>query len=130
MSDILITDWSGIAPEYAFTTKKPVIFINTPMKIMNPDWQQIDISPMDIWLRDELGISVEKNEIRKIDDIIRELLENKTTYKEKITALMNKTLCNLGKSAKVGGDYIIERINEIRQSKKSAETANENYEFN
>ncbi len=35
-ADVLITDWSGIAYEYAFTTLKPVLFINTPMKIMNP----------------------------------------------------------------------------------------------
>lgn len=32
-SDLLITDWSDISWEFAFTTKKPVLFINTPMKL-------------------------------------------------------------------------------------------------
>ena len=32
-ADLLITDWSSIGYEYAYTTKKPVIFINTPMKM-------------------------------------------------------------------------------------------------
>ena len=36
-ADLMITDWSGIAYEYAYTTCKPVLFIDTPMKIMNPE---------------------------------------------------------------------------------------------
>lgn len=31
-ADLLITDWSNISFEYAFTTKRPVLFINTPIK--------------------------------------------------------------------------------------------------
>ena len=31
-ADILITDWSGIAYEYSYTTGKPTLFINTKMK--------------------------------------------------------------------------------------------------
>ena len=28
----------------SFTTKKPVLFVNTPMKIMNPEYEKIDIA--------------------------------------------------------------------------------------
>ncbi len=34
-ADLVITDWSGIAFEFSFSTLKPSLFINTPMKIMN-----------------------------------------------------------------------------------------------
>ena len=40
-SDLLITDWSGIAYEFAFATKKPVLFVNTKMKVENEDWEEI-----------------------------------------------------------------------------------------
>ena len=30
-ADLMITDWSGIAYEYAYTTCKPVLFIDTPL---------------------------------------------------------------------------------------------------
>ena len=40
-ADLMITDWSGIAYEYAYTTCKPVLFIDTPMKIMNPEYKKI-----------------------------------------------------------------------------------------
>ncbi len=53
-SDILITDWSGIAYEFAFTTKKPVVFIDTPIKIMNPDYKKIDVEPYNIWVREKM----------------------------------------------------------------------------
>lgn len=50
-----MTDWSGIAYEYAFTTKKPVLFVDTPMKVMNPEYQKIDTVPINIWMRDVIG---------------------------------------------------------------------------
>ncbi|MBR6418237.1 MAG: YidC/Oxa1 family membrane protein insertase, partial [Bacteroidales bacterium] len=37
-ADLLITDWSAIAFEYAIVTKRPVVFVNTPPKITNPEW--------------------------------------------------------------------------------------------
>ena len=55
-ADLLVTDWSGIAYEYAFTTKKPVLFVDTPMKVMNPEYQKIDTVPINIWMRDTVWI--------------------------------------------------------------------------
>ena len=43
-ADLMITDWSGIAYEYAYTTCKPVLFIDTPMKIMNPEYKRLELS--------------------------------------------------------------------------------------
>lgn len=42
-ADLIITDWSGIAYEYAFTTLRPVLYINTPMKIMNPNMRKLGL---------------------------------------------------------------------------------------
>ena len=38
-ADILITDRSGIAFEYAFGTERPVLFIDTPLKEHNKNWR-------------------------------------------------------------------------------------------
>ena len=43
----MISDWSGVAIEYAFAFEKPVLFIDTPQKINNPDCYQIDIVPLE-----------------------------------------------------------------------------------
>lgn len=50
-ADLIITDWSGIAYEYAFTTLRPVLYINTPMKIMNPEYEKIGVVPINIFMR-------------------------------------------------------------------------------
>lgn len=47
-ADLLITDWSGITYEYAFTTLRPVLFIDTPMKVMNPEYEKINTPPINI----------------------------------------------------------------------------------
>ena len=48
-SDVLITDWSGIAYKYAFKTKRPVVFIDMPMKIINPDQQPTQDAIFQSW---------------------------------------------------------------------------------
>lgn len=119
-SDIVITDWSGIAYEYAFTTKKPVIFIDTPMKVMNPEYKKIDIEPFNIWVRNEVGEIVKTDEINTLNDVVKNMLINYKQYQEAIVERTNKSVYNLGTSAKVGGDYIIEAIqNKINERKEN-----------
>lgn len=57
-ADMMITDWSGIAYEYAYTTCKPVLFIDTPMKVMNPEYKKIDVEPINIWMRESIGATL------------------------------------------------------------------------
>ena len=109
-ADLIITDWSGIGFEYAFTTKKPVLYIDTPMKIMNPHYKDIDVVPINIWSRNEIGKSLKLDELDKIKDIINELLNSKEKYNKKITKLVNEYVYNLGNSAEVGANYIIKII--------------------
>ena len=54
-SDVMITDWSGSALEYALGLDKPVIFLNLPKKIKNPKYDEIDIMPFEIKIRDKIG---------------------------------------------------------------------------
>ncbi|MDE6727048.1 MAG: CDP-glycerol glycerophosphotransferase family protein, partial [Oscillospiraceae bacterium] len=119
-ADILITDWSSISQDYAFTTKKPVIFIDTPPKIMNPEYKRIDTEPINMWIRNEVGALVKLEELDKLDDIVREMLQNREKYHEKIAALTESCVYNLGKSSEVGGKYIIEAVqNQIKKRKEN-----------
>lgn len=115
-ADVLITDWSGIAYEYSFTTLKPTLFINTPMKIMNPDYKEIDIVPFDIEARDQVGISVDTDKLSTLNDTVQRLLIEEIYSKESLASVRSKYLYNVGKSANVGANYIIKRL--IEASKK------------
>lgn len=112
-ADILMTDWSGIAYEYSFTTLKPSLFINTPMKVMNPDYKEIDVVPFDIEIRNQIGLSVSVDHLEELDSVVRKLLNSEDYQKENMKALRDKYLYNVSKSAKVGADYLIRRLIEM-----------------
>ena len=95
---MLITDWSSIGYEYAYTTKKPVVFINTPMKIMNPNYKDIKVEPINIWSREIIGKSLDVNDLK------------------------NDSIYNLGDSAEKGALYLIDIVKEnIEKRKKENE---------
>lgn len=119
-ADLMITDWSGIAYEYAYTTGKPVLFINTPMKVMNPEYQKIDTVPLNIFLRDEIGCSLNLDELDRLSERARMLLENSGRYHDKIEKFVEEYVYNHGTSAEAGAKYIVSRIQKKIEEKKKA----------
>ena len=118
-ADLVITDWSAIAFEYSYTTKKPVLFIDTPMKIMNPDYKKIDVEPFNIWARNEIGEVISVDKCKNINKVVCKMLDESKKYKEKINKLVNDSVYNIGKSGEVGANYIINAIQEkINKRKK------------
>ncbi len=115
-ADILMTDWSGIAYEYSFTTLKPSLFINTPMKVMNPDYEEIGVVPFDIEIRNKMGLSVELNELQKLNTVIETLLSENIYSKDEMRKMREKYLYNVSQSAKVGADYMIGRLIEMSKN--------------
>lgn len=118
-ADLLVTDWSGIAYEYAFATNKPVLFVDTPMKVMNPEYQKIDTVPINIWMRDVIGDRLDPAKTEETESKVRNLLEQKDAYHDKIEKIVEEYVYNLGNSAEVGAKYIVQAVQE--QIKKAKE---------
>ena len=116
-SDLLITDWSGVAPEFCFATKRPALFINTKIKCLNPNWQLIGCEPVEISLRQKLGIAIDKDELGGVEDRVRELLEDSEKYRERITEVFEAHLFNHNKAADAGAKYILSRL--VEKSKNT-----------
>ena len=118
-ADLMITDWSGITYEYAFTTKRPVVFIDTPMKIMNPNYKEIKEEPINIWAREELGAVVKVKDVKNTARVVTDLLKKSPSYKKKLEKLTEDCIYNLGHSSEVGAKYIIASIqHKIKERKK------------
>jgi len=62
-SDIMVSDWSGAALEYAFGLKKPVLFVDVPRKVNNNDYQEIEIEPMEVGIRSKIGAIIDPNDV-------------------------------------------------------------------
>jgi YidC/Oxa1 family membrane protein insertase len=112
-SDLVITDWSTIAQEFSYATKRPSLFIDTPMKVMNPEYGRLACVPLDISLRGELGVSLDPADLGGLADAVAGLLAGRDAYRGRISAIVAKNIYDVGDGARGGGDYIIARAKEL-----------------
>lgn len=121
-SDLLITDWSGIAYEFSFATLKPSLFIHTTMKVINPNWKAIDVEPVDFRLRRALGAELQPDKLAPLAATVQELIGQPEKYSAQIAELKAQTLYNLGRSSRAAGKYLLAQIRAKNQEKKESET--------
>ncbi|MDE5943715.1 MAG: membrane protein insertase YidC [Clostridia bacterium] len=117
-SDLLITDWSGIAAEFCFATERPALFVNTKPKINNPEWEKVGIMPVEMTLRKELGVDVEKQDLGNICGIVKDLFKNQNKYKTKIRKYYEDFTFNHGTAAEKGAQYILKSLSQKSKNKK------------
>lgn len=116
-SDLLVTDWSGIGIEFGFATLKPVVFINTKIKMENENYKNIGIEPQEILLRNVLGVALEKNEIKdKFANTAEELIGSED-FKEKLREKREQYFYNLGSGGVYGAKYIIRYLIDKKNKK-------------
>ena len=114
-SDLLITDWSGIALEFCFATRRPALFVNTAIKCMNPNWKKIDCVPTEISLRDVVGVSVDKDRLDECRSIVEDLLASADEYDVKIGKVLSEHIYNQGHAGETGADYLLKSLVEKRK---------------
>ena len=110
LSDVVISDWSNIAFEFSYSTLKPAIFINTPMKVLNPNYKEYNLEVLDITLRDRVGISVDLENIGDLKGIVSKLLTEKEIYKGRIEQVVSQYLFYPGRNGEACGRYIINQL--------------------
>lgn len=114
-ADLLITDWSGIALEYCFATRRPAIFVNTQIKCLNPNWEKIGLTPVEITLRDVVGVSVDKDKVGECRAIAADLFAKADEYEQKITEVLAGHIYNQGRAGEVGANYLLNSLVEKRK---------------
>ena len=114
-SDIMITDWSGAAIEYAFTLERPVLFIDVPKKIHNPDYEKLPEIPLEISIRDKIGEIISLSDIQLLPEKIQILCQNPDIIKGKIQKIRGELISNLGNSSKLEVKYILKLKNQLKK---------------
>ena len=109
-SDLLITDWSNVGYEFAFATQKPILFIDTPPKVTNPNYTKLTAQPLDLILRSKVGASLGMDELERTAEMAAVLLAHSGDYRNDILAWRQKILPQYGNSGKIGGKYILSQL--------------------
>ena len=102
----MISDWSGISMEYAFTCECSVIFIDVPKKILNPDVNDLSLEPIETSLRNKIGYIVSPENIENIPTIIKNFENDVPNFSQQIKEIRTSIVFNVGNSAPVGAKYI------------------------
>ena len=105
----MVSDWSGISMEYAFTFERPIIFIDVPKKVLNPNSSDVLLEPIEISLRSKLGYIVSPNNLKIIPDLVKNMNKN-NKFSQQIRKMRSETVFNIGESAKIGADFIQQLI--------------------
>ncbi len=55
-ADAMISDYSGMALEFAALRRRPVVFVDGPRKMLNPGWEALGLPAAEIDLRGKVGM--------------------------------------------------------------------------
>ena len=115
----LISDWSGIAIEYAFACELPVLYIDGSPKINNSSYDKIACEALEITIRNLIGKVISPNELESLPKIIESTYENIDNFKTKIQEVRDKTVFNLGESGMNGAQEIVKILHEKQKLGKN-----------
>lgn len=105
-SDLLICDWSGTAIEYAFGLEKPVIFIDIPPRVRNPNWREIQSEPLEMSIREKVGRVICPSKLDELPSSISQLLNEHQISSSLIKSLREEFIYNLSDSEIIGREEI------------------------
>jgi len=103
-ADIMVSDFSGIAMEFAFARSRPVVFVDVPRKVRNPNYLALGLTPLELDIRPRLGAVVQPL-LEAICAQIDELLVNPTDP-NKIADLRRRYAYQWGTTGKAAADEI------------------------
>ena len=105
-SDLLICDWSGTAIEYAFGLEKPVIFIDIPPRVRNPNWREIQSEPLEMSIREKVGRVICPSKLDELPSSISQLLNEDQVSSSLIKSLREEFIYNFSDSEIIGREEI------------------------
>jgi YidC/Oxa1 family membrane protein insertase len=105
-SDLLISDWSAMALEYALGLEKPVLFIDVPRRIRNPAWRELEMEPIESSIREKIGAIVSPDQLGQVPGKIYSLLAHREEFAQHAREIRNHSVFRLGHSISAGAAEI------------------------
>ena len=109
-----------VFPDCTFLDISTVLFVNTPMKVMNPEYERIGVVPINISIRKEIGREIEPEDVGQVNTVVEEMMARRGEYQERIRKLACQNVYNLGQSAQCSGKFILSELNKKKGNTQSA----------
>ncbi len=107
-SDLLITDFSGIIFDYAFTFNRPIVYADTSFDpiVYDADW--LDEDMWSLRVLPKLGIKLEEKDFDNIKEVLTSAMQSEALNKSR-DEVRAMCLSHSGESAKLTVDWLIEK---------------------
>lgn len=100
-TDLLVTDWSGSALEFSVVFGRPIVFIETPPKIRNKDFNNYNKLTIESLAVGRLGPKLSPGDTVDLDEISAFPIDNK---------LLRHSVFNIDRSAVTGAEFIAKLV--------------------
>lgn len=105
-ADVMISDWSGAALEFAMGLERPVIFVDMLRKVQNPDYQQLSCDPLETKIRDQLGLIIAPDQLHNIARTAKKLTSEAERWQQSTINARNLWVYHVGQSGKTAASYL------------------------
>jgi len=107
-SGLMVSDWSGAAYEYALGTLRPVLFVDTPQKIFNPEWEQVGLPSFEREMRAEVGAIIDTADVANAGAVAGRASTDDLITRVELASLVDSTVYNPGRSAAAGARAVFQ----------------------
>jgi YidC/Oxa1 family membrane protein insertase len=105
-ADLMVSDWSGAALEFAFGRERPVLFVDVPRKVNNAEWEELGIEPFEASVRAEIGEVVGVDGLAGLGEVARRLIADPGDAAARIAQARDRSVFNVGTSGRVAAELI------------------------
>jgi len=109
-ADLMISDWSGAALEFALGLERPVLFVDVPRKVLNPDYEALLVEPLEVRIRNEVGQVVSEDALDTLGEMAGAMLSDSYDWPTAIRQARERRIYNCGSSGVAAARYIASQL--------------------
>ena len=103
---VMVSDWSGVAMEFAFGLERPVVFVDVPRKVNNPAYATIAATPLEVSYRSRVGSILSPDQLDALPAVLESLWRDAPERKATLRALRRVCFPEAGDSARRGAEIL------------------------
>ena len=107
-AQIMISDWSGAAFDFSLGLLRPVLFVDVPRKINNPNYLKLEMDPIEVSSRNKLGAILPLDQLNEIGHYAQTMIEDASNWEKHLFRYRKEFVYSVGVSGTIGAQAMID----------------------
>ena len=112
-AEVLVTDYSGTAQEFSVLRRRPVVFVDVAKKILNAEWEELGLTPLELSSRGVLG-PVAQPRTEEVVSCIDYVIEDQVSWHDRIDAFI-PTFSPIQTCGTTAAAELVKLLNELKE---------------